>query len=59
MILSIISFICGVIVIILSIKGINHSLGQKSLFSLNIIASAFGLLILSIPVYSPKIHIVF
>lgn len=48
----------GVIAIFLSIKGINHSLGPKSLFSLNIIVNTIRLLVLSVLVFLPKIYII-
>ncbi len=58
-ILSIISFISGLVSVILSVKGLNHSLGRKSLFAINIVVGAFGLLLLSGLVFLPRMYILF
>lgn len=58
-ILSIISFISGLVSVILSIKGLNHNFGSKFLFIINVLVGIFALLLLSGLVFLPKMYIIF
>lgn len=58
-ILSIISFISGLTTVIIAVKGINHRLGNRLVFSISVLVSAFSLLLLSGLVFLPHMYILF